>query len=96
MDVLCAESVFVAVLEESVARVYHKDAVSDVCVLFINNEDTRWDTRPVEQIGRKTDDAFNIATADEFSTDVRLLVAAEEDTVRQDNRAFASALERCR
>ena len=51
MNVLGAESVFVAVLEEPFAGINHEDAVADVSgSLFVNNEDTGGDSSAVEQI----------------------------------------------
>ena len=51
MDVLGAESVFVAVLEEPLAGINHEDAVSVIGTLFVNYEDTSGDPSAVEQIG---------------------------------------------
>ena len=52
MDVLRAESVFVAIFEETFAGIYHKDAGAMVSVLFVNNDNTSGDPSPVKQIGR--------------------------------------------
>ena len=65
-----------------------------VRVLLVNHQNTSGDPGPIEQVCGKTDDAFNIAAADEFSADVRFPVATEKDTVRQNNRAFTFTLER--
>ena len=50
MDVLGAESVFVAVLEEPFAGINHEDTVSVIGTLFVDNEDTGGDTRAIKQI----------------------------------------------
>ena len=52
MNVLGAESVFVAILEEPLAGINHKDAVAVIGTLFVNNEYTGGNTRAVEQIRR--------------------------------------------
>ena len=48
----------------------------------------------VEQVGRQADDTLDEAAPDEISADVRLLVAAKQYAVRQDDRALALAIER--
>ena len=50
MNVLRAEPVFVAVLEEPLAGINHKDTRAMCGVLLVNNEDTGGDTGAVKQI----------------------------------------------
>ena len=50
MNVLCAEPVFVAVLEEPLAGINHEDTSAMYGVLLVNHEDTGGDTGAVEQI----------------------------------------------
>ena len=52
MDVLCTETVFVAVLEEPFARVYHKDTVTVIGVLLVNHDNTGGDTGTVKEVGQ--------------------------------------------
>ena len=44
MNVLGAEPVLVSILDEPLARVNHEDTVSDVCVLFVNHQNTSGDS----------------------------------------------------
>ena len=82
VDVLCAESVLVSVLEEASACVHHEDTFSGAGVFFVYDEDTGGDSGTVEKVGREADDACDETALDKVSADVRLFIAAEEDTVR--------------
>ncbi len=94
VNVLLAQTVLVAVLDEALAGINHKDALAGGSVFLVEHEDARRDARAVEQIGRQADDALQIAGADELFTDHRLGVAAEQDAVRQDAGGFALTFHR--
>ncbi len=94
MDVLAAQAVLVAVLEEALARVDHEDAGAGVGVLLVDHHDAGRDAGAVEEVGRQADDALDQAALDEVPAYVGFPVAAEQHAVRQDDRALAGALER--
>jgi hypothetical protein len=71
-----------------------KNALAGVGVLLIKDDDAGGDAGAVEQVGGHADDALDIAPADEISADVGLGIAPEQDSMRQDARALAGALER--
>ena len=95
MDVAFAQPVLGAVLPEALAGVDHEDAAAADRVLLVDHHDARRDSGAVEEVGGKPDDALDQAVPDETAADVGLLVAAEEDAVRHDDRALAGAVERC-
>src|SRR5439155_105215 len=49
---------------------------------------------PVKEVGGQADDALEVALADERAADVGLCIAAKQDPVREDARAFTRALQR--
>ena len=94
MDVLGAQTVLVAVLEEALAGVNHEDAGASVSLLLVDDQDAGWDAGAVEQVGGQADEALEQAAPDELAADSGLLVATKQDAVGQDDRALAGALER--
>ena len=94
MDVLGAQAVLGAVLHEARAGVDHEDALAGVGVLLVDDDDAGGNAGAVEEIGGQADDALDVSLADEGAANVGLGVAAEQNAVRQDARAFARALER--
>ena len=94
MDVLSAQAVLVAVLEEALARVDHEDAGTGGGVLLVNDQDAGRDAGTVEKVGGQADDALDKAALYELPADIGFLVAAKQHAVRQDNCALAIALER--
>src|SRR5207248_1186158 len=93
VQVLAAEPVLGTVLHEALGGVDHEDASTGLGVLLVEHNDAGWDAGAVEEVGWQSDDAFDIAALDEGLADRRFGVASEEDTVRQDDRGFPSALE---
>ena len=94
VDVLGAQAVLVAVLDEAPTGVDHEDAAVDAGVLLVDDQDARRDAGAVEEIGGQADDALDEAAPDEVAANVRLPVATKEDAVGQDDRALSSALQR--
>ena len=64
-------------------------------VLFVDDDDAGGYAGAVKEVGRQADDALYVAAPDEIPADIGLPVAAEQHTVRQDDRSFALALKRC-
>ena len=63
-------------------------------VFLVEHDDAGGDAGAVKEVGGQADDAFDVAALDEVLADDGLGIAAEEDAVREDARAFAGALER--
>ena len=94
MDVLLAQAVLVAVLNEALGGVDHEHALAAGGVLLVEHKDAGGDTGAVEEVGGQADDALEIAGADELLADHGLGIAAEEHAVGQDAGGFARALHR--
>ena len=62
-------------------------------VFLVEHDDAGGDARAVEEIRRQADDALDVAAPDDLPADVGLGVAAEEHAMRENDRAFARALE---
>ena len=95
VNILGAQAVLVAVLEEVLAGVNHEDAGASVGILLVNDQNAGGDAGAVEEIGGQADDSLDHALPDELSTDIRLSVAAKQHTMRQDDGAFTFTVERC-
>ena len=94
VDVLRAEAVLGAVLEEAPARIDHEDPGACGGVFLVDDHDAGRDARAVEEVGGQADDSLDESTPDEIPAYIGLLVAAEQHPVRQDDRALALAVER--
>ena len=88
-----AQAVLVAILHKALAGIDHEDAAAARGVFLVEDDDTGWDAGAVEQVGRQADDALDVPFADDVPADVAFGIATEEDTVRQNYRAFAGAFE---
>ena len=84
VDVLLAQAVLVAVLDEALGGVDHEDALAGGGVLLVEHHDAGGDAGAVEEVGGQADDALEVAGADELLADRGLGVAAEEHAVGQD------------
>jgi len=58
-DILLAQAVLVAVLDESLAGIDHEDAMARAGTCFVDDDDAGGNARAIEEIGRQTDDAFD-------------------------------------
>jgi len=94
VQILIAEAVLVAVLDEALAGVNHENTFAGGGVFLVEHNDAGGNAGAVEQVGRQADDAFDLTAADDFAADVGFRVAAKQDTVRENDRPFAGALER--
>ena len=94
VDVLGAQAVLVAVLDEAFGCVDHEDAGAGGRSFLVHHNDAGGDAGAVEEVGRQADDALDQPAADQVAADVGFLVAAEEDAVGQDDGRLARALER--
>ena len=94
VDVHRAQAVLVAVFHIARAGVDHENASAGVGVFLVDDDDAGRDAGAVKQVGGQSDDAFDVALADQFAADVGLGIAAKQHAVRQNARAFAVALER--
>jgi hypothetical protein len=94
VDVLLAETVFVAVLPKTLRGIDHEDAFASLGVLLVHEDDAGWDAGAVKEIRGQADDAFDDAALDEIPADDAFGIPAKEDAVRENARAFASALQR--
>ena len=89
VDVLLAQAVLGAVLDEAAAGVDHEDTLAGMGVLLVQHQDAGGNAGAVEQIGRQADDALEDAGAHQLLADVGLGIAAEQHAVRQDDGALA-------
>ena len=89
VDVLLAEAVLVAVLDEALGGIDHEDAFAGVRAFLVEHDDAGGNAGAVKEVRRQADDALDDAALDEVLADGGLGIAAEQNAVRQDARAFA-------
>ena len=94
VDVLFAQAVFVAVLDEALGGVDHEDALAGGGVFLVEHQDAGGDAGAVKEVGREADDPLEVAGADELLADDGLGIAPEEYAVGKDAGRFARALHR--
>ena len=63
VDVLAAQAVLVAVLDEALGGVDHEHAGAPGGVLLVEDDDAGRDAGAVEEVGRQADDAFDVSRA---------------------------------
>jgi len=93
VDVLRAQAVLVAVLDEALRGIDQEDALPRVRVLLVEHENARRNACAVEEVWRQADDPLHVPAPDDLAPDHPLGAAAEEDAVRQVHRRFARALQ---
>ncbi len=94
MDVLLAEAVLVAVLDEALRGIDHKDALASGSAFLVEHDYAGRGARAVEKVRRKADDAFQVTTLYKVAADGTLCTTTKQHAVREDARAFAGAFER--
>jgi hypothetical protein len=94
VDILGTKPVLWAVFHEAAAGVDHEYAPAGVSVLFVDDNDAGGDAGTVKQVRGQSDDALDVAPANQCSADVGLSVAPEQHAVRQDAGAVAGAFQR--
>src|SRR5208337_3745969 len=62
-------------------------------MFLVQNDDAGGDTGAVKEIGRKPDDALDVAATDDLTSDGSLCAASKQHPVRKNDRTFACALE---
>ena len=92
VDVLLAEAVFVAVLDEVFGGVDHEDALAGLGVLFVEDNDASGDACAVKQVGGEADDTFQVARPNELLANDSLGIASEKHAVRQNTRGLPAAI----
>ena len=103
MNVLFAQTVFIAVFNKAARCVNHKHAAAtndlprtifgklgSLGVFFVDHDNAGRNARAVKQVGRQPDNAFNETKVEQFGTDTRFGIAAKQHAVRQNNRTFAA------
>ena len=60
VDVLLAQAILVAVLDEALGGVDHEHAFAGGGILLIEHQDAGGDASAVEEVGRQADDALQI------------------------------------
>jgi len=94
VDVYVAQAVLVAIFDVAAAGVDHEDALADAGVFLVDDDDTDGDAGAVKQVGRQTDDAFDVTFSNQVLADVGLGVAPEQYAVRRDASALPCAFQR--
>ena len=93
VDVLSAQAVLVAVLDEGLAGIDHEDAAPARGARFVQHQDAGGDAGAVEEVRRQSDDALDVALPDDTLADRRLGAAPEQHAVGVNHRALADARE---
>ena len=94
IDIPLTQAVLIAILHEVMAGIDHKDTSTLIRIFLVNDNDASRDTGAIEQIGRQTNDALDIACFDQILTNSSLCIATEQNTVGQNNRSLTGALQR--
>jgi hypothetical protein len=81
-NILCPESIFIAIFDKVLTGIYHKDTLATGGMLFVYDNDTRRNPCAVKEVGRQSDDPLDIAMLNEVTTDLSFCTTTEQDTMR--------------
>ncbi len=84
LDVLLAQTVFVAVLHKSVLCINEEDTLTVDGVMFVQNKDASRYARTIEEVGRQADDALQVVTLHDVAAYGIFGVSTEEHAMGQD------------
>ena len=91
VNVLATQAVLVAVLDKALARIHHENAFAGVGIFLVQHDNAGGNPRAVKQVGRQTDNAFDIPLLHEILANIRLGIAPEQHPMRQNHRRFTRA-----
>ena len=93
IDVPLTQAVLIAVLNEVVAGINHKDTLALGGISLIDDDNAGRDTGAIKQVGGQADDALDIALVDNGFTDGCLCIATEQNTVGKNDRSLTGAFQ---
>ena len=94
VDVPLTKAVLVAVLNEVMAGINHKDTLALGGISLIDDDNAGRDTGAIKQVGGQADDALDIALVNNSFADSRLRIATEQNTMGKNDRSLAGAFQR--
>ena len=77
MDVLSSQAVLGTILHKSTAGIHHEYALTGMGVLLVDNNQAGRDASAIEQVGGKTNDALDVALADQRAAYILLRITTE-------------------
>jgi hypothetical protein len=93
VEIHVAQAVLGTIFHVSCAGVYHEDAFAGMSIFFVDDDNAGRNTRAVEEVCRKSDDALDITHPDEFAADVGFGIAPKKYAVGQNAGSFAGTFE---
>src|SRR5664279_1954766 len=94
VNILLPQAVFVAILQEAVARVNNENTFAGSGIFLVEHNDAGLDTCSIKQVRRKPNDSLDVSPADDLPSDVSFDIATEENAVRHDDCSLTCTLER--
>jgi hypothetical protein len=94
VDVLLAQAVLGAVLDEALGGVDHEDALAGGGVLLVEHDDAGGDAGAVEEVGRQADDALEDAALTRLRRITASALPRNSTPCGRMQAAFARALQR--
>ena len=88
MNVLRAKSIFIAVFHKTFAGIDHKDGSTGFGFGFVDHNNAGGNTGTIEQVGRQSDNAFDITLMNNLATDFCFGISPEQHTMRQNHCTF--------
>src|SRR5262245_14374109 len=79
MDVLRAETVLIAVLDEAFRGIDHEDALAGLGVVLVEDDDAGGNAGAIEEVGRQANDAFDVAAPDDLASDRSFSTPAKQN-----------------
>src|SRR6516164_2793615 len=77
MDVLLPKTILIAVLQEALACINHENAFACGSILLVQHHNARRNASSIKEVRRKTDDALDVSSSNDFPSDIRFDIAAE-------------------
>src|SRR5437899_10844552 len=89
MNVLRAQAILVAVLNEALGSINHENSFAGCGVLLIQHYGARRNSGSIKEIWREPNNSFDVTAPDNLAANDSLSTAAKEDAVRKIHRCFA-------
>ena len=94
MNILVAQTVFRPVLHKPFTCIDHEHSFSVACIFLVNHNQAGRNTGAVKQVGRQTNDAFNVSFANQVLAYLRFGISTKQDSMGEDNRCLALTFQR--
>jgi len=94
INILLSQAILIAIFNESLVRINHKDTSATLSILLVDNNNTGWNTSSIKQVGWQTNDTLYKPFSNDIFSYFRFCVSSKKNSMRQNHSTFALILKR--